>query len=279
MIMLEFAAGGDLIHRLKAAAGSTTLFPWIDRIQCAMDVAEGMKYIHSQGFLHRDLKSLNVLCDDKGRCMIADLGLVCSNIRPDLSNKPEEYEDYQQIDKYKNAKSIQYNYHTPFAGETNYNTKWQGSAPWMAPEVTSNNYGFKADVYSFGLVMYELLTCRIPWQGSGFNFAHLIAQAVARGERPDIRKKDLIGSPLEFIKLMEVCWDTDPKVRPTFDEIFLELSNALKLCQKDKINITIVRDRPLKNEEMKKSNEYLTAQDGTMFTLPKRKEKRNGEKK
>ena len=34
------------------------------------------------------------MCDDKGRCMIADLGLVCSNIRPDLSNKPEEYEDY-----------------------------------------------------------------------------------------------------------------------------------------------------------------------------------------
>ena len=65
---------------------------------------------------------------------------------------------------------------------------------------------------------------------------------------------------------MEVCWDTDPKVRPTFDEIFVELKNALDLCQKDKINITIPRDRPLKNEE-KKSNEYLTAQDGAMFTL------------
>ena len=61
----------------------------------------GMKYIHSQGFLHRDLKSLNVLCDDKGRCMIADLGLVCSNIRPDLSGKPEDYEEYQKIEKYK----------------------------------------------------------------------------------------------------------------------------------------------------------------------------------
>ena len=46
---------------------------------------------------------------------------------------------------------------------------------------------------------------------------------------PKIKKEDLIGSPLEFIKLMEVCWDTDPKVRPTFDEIFVELKNALKL--------------------------------------------------
>ena len=137
----------------------------------------------------------------------------------------------------------------------------------MAPEVTSNNYGFKADVYSFGIVMYELLTCRIPWNGSGYNFTRLIVQAVLRGERPKVKKEDLIGSPLEFIKLMEVCWDTDPKVRPTFDEIFLELSNALKLCQKDKINITIPRDRPLQNEE-KKTNGYITAADGTVFTLP-----------
>ena len=75
----------------------------------------------------------------------------------DLSNKPEEYEDYLEMLEQKTGEtktpSIQYNYHIPFGGDTNYNTKWQGSAPWMAPEVTSNNYGFKADVYSFGLVM------------------------------------------------------------------------------------------------------------------------------
>ena len=94
----------------------------------------------------------------------------------------------------------------------------------MAPEAMGkNNYGFKADVYSFGIVMYELLTCRIPWAGSGYNFTHLIRDAVVRGERPKIKKKDLIEAPDDFIKLMEVCWDTDPKVRPTFDEIFVEL--------------------------------------------------------
>ena len=69
---------------------------------------------------------------------------------------------------------------------------------------------------------------------------------------------------------MEVCWDTDPKVRPTFDEIFLELKNVLHLCQKNKINITIPRDQPLKKEETK-SNKYLTAQDGTVFTLPSKR--------
>ena len=50
--------------------------------------------------------------------------------------------------------SILYNHHTPFAGETNFNTTWQGTAAWMAPEAMGkNNYGFPADVYSFGIIM------------------------------------------------------------------------------------------------------------------------------
>jgi hypothetical protein len=58
-VMLEYAAGGDLTHRLAAAGNSTRKFPWKDRVKCAMDIAEGMVFIHSEGFIHRDLKSLN----------------------------------------------------------------------------------------------------------------------------------------------------------------------------------------------------------------------------
>ena len=58
-VMLEYAAGGDLAHRLAAAGNSRRKFPWKDRVQCAMDIAEGMAFIHSEGFIHRDLKSLN----------------------------------------------------------------------------------------------------------------------------------------------------------------------------------------------------------------------------
>lgn len=93
----------------------------------------------------------------------------------------------------------------------------------MAPEVMRNNYGFPADVYSFGLVMYELLTCRIPWSGSEYTFSHQIMRAVFRGERPKINESDLINAPKDFLILMKKCWNTNPKLRPTFDEVLREL--------------------------------------------------------
>ena len=124
-VMLEYAAGGDLVHRIKNAAGSITLFPWAERIQCALDIAEGMVYIHSEGFIHRDLKSLNILCDVDKRCMIADLGLTCSNVRPPTIELDEEYEDDGETKTYS---SVQFNKHVPIASDTNYNTAWKGTA-------------------------------------------------------------------------------------------------------------------------------------------------------
>jgi serine/threonine protein kinase len=124
-VMLEYAPGGDLIHRLKNAAGSITLFPWVDRIQCALDIAEGMVYIHSEGFIHRDLKSLNILCDKNNNCMIADLGLTCSNVRPPTIELGDDYEDDGET---KVHSSVQFNKHVPIATDSNYNTAWQGTA-------------------------------------------------------------------------------------------------------------------------------------------------------
>ena len=92
-------------------------------------------------------------------------------------------------------------------------------AAWMAPEVMRNNYGFPADVFSFGMIMYELVTCRVPWRGSEHTFTYQILKAVLRGERPEVNGSDLINAPEDFLKLMQHCWQTDPKERPTFEEI------------------------------------------------------------
>ena len=106
---------------------------------------------------------------------------------------------------------------------------------WMAPEVMRNNYGFPADVYSFGMILYELVTCRVPWINAGYAFTHHIMQAVLRGERPEVTASDLINAPEEFLKLMQHCWHTDPKERPTFEAIvasLLEIKSRNTTCKK-----------------------------------------------
>ena len=228
-VMLEFAAGGDLTHRLAAAANSTTKFPWKDRIQCAVDIAEGMAFIHYEGFIHRDLKSLNVLCDQNGRCMIADLGLACSNIRPS-----EESSSGSNTAEKDTAVTVQFD---TFEEEENIKSSWAGTAAWMAPEVTVvterqnfkkySTYGFKADVFSFGMVMFELLTSRIPWSSTDKRFVHQIMKAVIQGERPAVSESESVDAPKDFIVLMNQCWDTDANVRPTFDELVVALGKIM----------------------------------------------------
>ena len=214
-VMMEFAAGGDLIQRYQKAAGSTETFPWKERVQCAMDIADGMAFIHRKGFIHRDLKSLNVLCDEQGRCMIADLGLVAMNIQP----PPNVEQGTALPSETKEVTSIQ----VELTSNTNNHTKMKGTIAWMAPEVMTNNYGFKADVFSFGMVMYELLTCRAPWSGTKKKFMLQIETAVNAGERPPMEEKDLVDTPVKFVELMKRCWQSDPKARPTFEEALVEL--------------------------------------------------------
>jgi serine/threonine protein kinase len=208
-VMLEYAAGGDLTHRLKDAAGSLLKFPWKDRVQCASDIASGMSFLHSKGFIHRDLKSLNVLCTENGRCMIADLG---------LARRLERAADADAVNTDKKKKKNQLSLQNSDGYERKHEgvTAWAGTAAWMAPEVTGYDYGPSVDVFSFGVVLWELLTCRIPWAGSSYTFAHLIIRAVLRGERPEVTDEDLKEVPDGYVALMKQCWQTEPKERPTF---------------------------------------------------------------
>jgi serine/threonine protein kinase len=210
-VMLQYAAGGDLAHRLKDAAGSILTFPWKDRVQCASDIACGMSFLHSKGFIHRDLKSLNVLCDEHGKCMIADLGLAkrlerAADAGSTGKNKNKNQLSLQSLDDLNERKG---------AGVT----AWAGTAAWMAPEVTGYDYGPSVDVFSFGVVMWELLTCRIPWASSSYTFAHLIIRAVVRGERPEVTDADLKDVPDGYVALMKQCWQSEPKERPTFKNV------------------------------------------------------------
>ncbi|CAD5177211.1 unnamed protein product [Musa acuminata subsp. malaccensis] len=158
------------------------------RLIIAMDVAFGMEYLHGKNIVHFDLKCENLLVNmrDPHRpiCKIGDLGL--SKVKQ----------------------------HTLVSGGL------RGTLPWMAPELLSgksNMVSEKIDVYSFGIVMWELLTGEEPY--ADMRCASIIGGIVNNSIRPKIPS----WCDPEWKSLMESCWSSDPALRPSFSEISQKL--------------------------------------------------------
>ena len=98
----------------------------------------------------------------------------------------------------------------------------------MAPEVIENKqYTLKADVYSFGIMVWEICTRRIPYEDKK-NQMQISFHVTAKKMRPD---KSLIPieTPSGLRELMEYCWDHDPNKRPNFEQILIFLKKILSL--------------------------------------------------
>ena len=95
-----------------------------------------------------------------------------------------------------------------------------GTYQWMAPEVINNGskYTEKADVFSFGIILWELATRQPPY--FGIDGKMVSEKVVKEGLRPKISEKE---APGPFLDLMKRCWHKDPERRPMFGEIIGEL--------------------------------------------------------
>jgi serine/threonine protein kinase len=148
------------------------------RTNIAIGIAHGMKYLHANDIIHRDLKSANVLLDAKMLARVADFGLGKF-----MDSGPEV-------------------------------TRATGTVQWMAPEqVFTPDYGPPADVFSYGMVLFELLTEKIPYEGLA---VPAIYQILRKGNRPIIQA-EFMGHPIS--DLIYKCWSEDPAMRPTFEQI------------------------------------------------------------
>ncbi|KAM7266816.1 hypothetical protein ACFE04_008982 [Oxalis oulophora] len=160
------------------------------RLIIAMDAAFGMEYLHGKNIVHFDLKCENLLVNmrDPQRpiCKIGDLGL--SKVKQ----------------------------HTLVSGGV------RGTLPWMAPELLSGKSNMvteKIDVYSFGIVMWELLTGEEPY--ADMHCASIIGGIVNNTLRP----QPPTWCDPEWRSLMESCWACDPAERPSFAETSQKLRN------------------------------------------------------
>ena len=113
-------------------------------------------------------------------------------------------------------------------------TKAAGTLLWMAPEVFrgDENYGPAVDVYSFGIVMWELVTREEPWKEiiSGRSPTVLfqaLNHALQTGRRPTIPDGTITTAP-GYVALMRRCWAGDPVDRPPFQDVASELAACLR---------------------------------------------------
>ncbi|XP_051941726.1 mitogen-activated protein kinase kinase kinase 7-like isoform X2 [Hippocampus zosterae] len=188
-LVMEYAECGslyNLLHSAEPQASYTASHAMSWCLQCA----QGVAYLHAmkpKALIHRDLKPPNLLLVSHGTVLkICDFGTAC---------------DIQT-----------------------YMTNNKGSAAWMAPEVfEGSNYSEKCDVFSWGIILWEVLTRKKPFDEIGGS-AFCIMWAVHRGTRPPLIK-DL---PVPIETLMTHCWDKEPNQRPSMEQIKNTMSNLMK---------------------------------------------------
>eukprot|EP00940_MAST-03C_sp_MAST-3C-sp2_P003224 g3224.t1 len=243
-IVMEFMQGGDLSGLLWNR--KQTHVHWPARLQILKDVAEGLAYLHLvHKTIHRDIKSPNILLSTKSnagiiRAKIADFGLSKMVFTGKKRYKPSP-------NKRTNPSSVDDKV-MPSPEETRIakNTLWTkrilgegfvGTLRWMAPEIMQEDplYSPGVDIYSFGLLMFEVAFLRRPWDGMDDKN---IVDAVRKGDRPSFRQKEISECMNEnfadtvsscYVAIMKRCWDHNPRVRVPINTISNRVSDLMSV--------------------------------------------------
>lgn len=183
-IVTEFMSGGSVYDYLHKQKGA---FKLPSLLKVAIDVSKGMNYLHQNNIIHRDLKAANLLMDENEVVKVADFGVA------------------------------------RVKAQTGVMTAETGTYRWMAPEVIEHKpYDHKADVFSFGVVVWELLTGKLPYEY--LTPLQAAIGVVQKGLRPTIPKH----THPRLAELLERCWQHDSTLRPDFSEIIEILQQITK---------------------------------------------------
>ncbi|KAK9788455.1 hypothetical protein WJX73_009181 [Symbiochloris irregularis] len=198
-IMTEYARGGSLSANLRSCGA---YLPLVARAQLALQIASGMAFLHESNVVHFDLKPDNILLD----APLTSQGLLglqspCVKVA-DFGLSKEKRQSYVS-----GVRDL------------------RGTLPFIAPELVNDpdRVTEKADVWSMGMLMWELLTLTSPFQDLA---PHAIITGLMRGTlRPEIPE----WCEPSWAHLMRSCWAMDPGRRPSFRCMALELEHLLEL--------------------------------------------------
>ena len=175
--VMKFVHGGDLRDRLRKGRLS---IPEAGNLLAG--IGEGLRHLHSHNIVHRDMKSPNILLEQEGcnvRPVLIDLALG-SQITGDATHAITSH--------------------------------MAGTPAWMAPEmIQRSEYGTKSDMYAVGIIMWEMLTGKIPFEGTP---PMQLVFMIASGSRPDIDALSVAGLSTRQEQLIKDLWSESPNERP-----------------------------------------------------------------
>jgi len=183
MIVMPYYSSGDLIHYITKDFYN---IEWRSKLGVLYGSIKGLVNIHSIYIVHRDFHSGNIFfnSDSSYDVKIGDLGLSKSATDSTGDDNNENY----------------------------------GIIPYMAPEIfQGQKYTTASDIYSFGMIMWEVMTGRRPFWDKSHDTDLIIE--IVDGLRPPI----VTNAPEGYIELMKECWHSDPSKRPTAANIFEKL--------------------------------------------------------
>uniref|UniRef100_A0A0E0IDZ4 Protein kinase domain-containing protein n=1 Tax=Oryza nivara TaxID=4536 RepID=A0A0E0IDZ4_ORYNI len=202
LLVYEFISNGTLYHHLHVK-GSISL-PWDDRLRIALEVARALSYLHSSASMpifHRDIKSSNILLDDNLTAKVSDFGA---------------------------SRYISIN-------ETGITTAVQGTIGYLDPMYYyTGRLTSKSDVFSFGVLLMELLTRKKPIGGTFDNGDGLVSHFISlllKGNLYNIIdsqvKEEEDGEVLEVATLATTCTKFKGEERPTMREVEMALESIV----------------------------------------------------
>lgn len=217
-----------------------------EKAQCAYQLALALQYIHSNRLLYRDLKPQNIgfSLQDTNKIQLFDFGL-CRELPSSRTSRMDENEEMGADDVYEMS--------------------GVGTRRYMAPEiVTIGQYNQKADVYSWSMVFYELLTCIKPYVT--YTTEDHTTHVCYENERPNLP----FSFPYWIHRTLQNAWDENISKRSTINDVCQHLQVALLKCTGDcgttESNDNTSRERKDINHEL-----YITNHDSLIskeFALP-----------
>ncbi|EEF46327.1 BRASSINOSTEROID INSENSITIVE 1-associated receptor kinase 1 precursor, putative [Ricinus communis] len=205
-LIYEYMANGNLEDYLSGSNLNT--LSWEARLRIALEAGQGLEYLHGGcklPIVHRDVKTTNILLNDKFQAKISDFGL--SRI-------------------------------FPADGGTHVSTIVAGTPGYLDPEYYVTNWlTDKSDVYSFGVVLLEIITCRpVIAQNRNHENSHIsqwVSSMIENGDVNSIADPRLNGeyevnSVWKIVELAMECLSTTSARRPTMNQVVIELNECLK---------------------------------------------------